>query len=202
MKNKLIVRIAEGLGNQLFMYAHAYCLSKKINYDLYIDNTSGYFKKKNQFRAFELDKFAINSEYTVPELRYDNYFLDFKRKIKKRLDLFKHKKSFLIENKDNYKNTSFEKVDLTKLSDLLFVEGYFQSDKYFIDCRDVLINKFKIKENYINLNNHLINELKKMRVFLFVLDKIDFLKVKILIKKNQLNLLMIRLNISKDLSFF
>ena len=28
MKNKLIVRIAEGLGNQLFMYAHAYCLSK------------------------------------------------------------------------------------------------------------------------------------------------------------------------------
>ena len=46
MKNKLIVRIAEGLGNQLFMYAHAYSLSKKINYDLYIDNTSGYFKKK------------------------------------------------------------------------------------------------------------------------------------------------------------
>ncbi len=46
MKNKLIVRIAEGIGNQLFMYANAYSLSKKINYDLYIDNTSGYFKKK------------------------------------------------------------------------------------------------------------------------------------------------------------
>ena len=161
MKNKLIVRIAEGLGNQLFMYAHAYSLSKKINYDLYIDNTSGYFKKKNQFRAFELDKFAITSEYTVPELRYDNYFLDFKRKIKKSLDLFKHKKSFLIENKDNYKNTSFKKIDLSKFSDLLFVEGYFQSDKYFIDCRNFLINEFKIKENYINLNNNLINELKK-----------------------------------------
>ncbi len=161
MKNKLIVRIAEGLGNQLFMYAHAYSLSKKINYDLYIDNTSGYFKKKNQFRAFELDKFTITSKYTVPELRYDNYFLDFKRKIKKSLDFFKHKKSFLIENKDNYKNTSFNKIDLSKHSDLLFVEGYFQSDKYFIDCRDFLINEFKIKENYINLNNHLINELKK-----------------------------------------
>ena len=161
MKNKLIVRIAEGLGNQLFMYAHAYSLSKKINYDLYIDNTSGYFKEKNQFYAFELDKFAITSEYTVPELRYDNYFLDFKRKIKKRLDFFKYKKSFLIENKDDFKNTSFKKIDLSKLSDLLFVEGYFQSDKYFIDHRNVLINEFKIKENYINLNNHLINELKK-----------------------------------------
>ena len=116
MKNKLIVRIAEGLGNQLFMYAHAYSLSKKINYDLYIDNTSGYFKKKNQFRAFELNKFAITSEYTVPELRYDNYFLDFKRKIKKSLDLFKHKKSFLIENKDNYKNTFFKKVDTVRIN--------------------------------------------------------------------------------------
>lgn len=29
MTDKLIVRIAEGLGNQLFMYAHAYALSKK-----------------------------------------------------------------------------------------------------------------------------------------------------------------------------
>ena len=29
MNKKLIVRIAEGLGNQLFMYANAYAFSKK-----------------------------------------------------------------------------------------------------------------------------------------------------------------------------
>ena len=43
---KVVVRIAEGLGNQLFMYANAYTLSKKINYTLFTDSTSGYFKKK------------------------------------------------------------------------------------------------------------------------------------------------------------
>ncbi len=48
MSKKIIVRIAEGIGNQLFMYGHAYALSKKINYELYIDSTSGYFQKKNQ----------------------------------------------------------------------------------------------------------------------------------------------------------
>ena len=37
---KIIVRIAEGLGNQLFMYSHAYSLSKKLGYELQIDNTS------------------------------------------------------------------------------------------------------------------------------------------------------------------
>ena len=47
MKNKITVEISEGLGNQLFMYSHAYALAKKINYDLYIDNTSGYSRKKN-----------------------------------------------------------------------------------------------------------------------------------------------------------
>ena len=36
MNKNLIVRIAEGLGNQLFMYAHAYALSKKLNCKLYI----------------------------------------------------------------------------------------------------------------------------------------------------------------------
>ena len=40
MNKKIIVRIAEGIGNQLFMYAHAYSLSKNIDYDLFIDNSS------------------------------------------------------------------------------------------------------------------------------------------------------------------
>ena len=46
MKKRLTIEIAEGLGNQIFMYAFAYSISKKFNYDLYIDNKSGYSKKK------------------------------------------------------------------------------------------------------------------------------------------------------------
>ena len=47
MEKKLIVRIAEGLGNQLFMYANAYSLSKKIKYELLVDDKSGFIKTKN-----------------------------------------------------------------------------------------------------------------------------------------------------------
>ena len=31
MNKKIIVKISEGLGNQLFMYANAYAISKNLN---------------------------------------------------------------------------------------------------------------------------------------------------------------------------
>ncbi len=46
MEKKIIVRAAAGLGNQMFMYAHASALASKIKYKLFIDDTSAYFQKK------------------------------------------------------------------------------------------------------------------------------------------------------------
>ena len=56
MKNKLVVEIAEGLGNQLFKYAFAYSLAKKINYELLIDDT--------EFDEERLKK--LKQEFKVP----------------------------------------------------------------------------------------------------------------------------------------
>lgn len=46
MKRQITVQISEGLGNQLFMFANAYAISRKYNYDLLIDRKTGYLKKK------------------------------------------------------------------------------------------------------------------------------------------------------------
>ena len=46
-KNIIIARIAEGLGNQLFMFANAYAIAKSKKYSLMLDDESGYFKNKN-----------------------------------------------------------------------------------------------------------------------------------------------------------
>ena len=91
---KLIVRIAEGLGNQMFMYSHSYSLSKKLNYTLFVDNSSGYFKRKNQIRNFELNYFNISSQLSDDKFKFDTYIKDIKRKILKKTDFFKKKKIF------------------------------------------------------------------------------------------------------------
>ncbi len=113
MSKKIIVRIAEGIGNQLFMYAHAYALSKKINYDLYIDNTSGYFQKKN-IRSYELDKFNINTSLSDKKYRFDNFLLNLNRNLLKKIDIYKTNKSFLIESKNRNKITNY--YDAAKLN--------------------------------------------------------------------------------------
>ena len=67
---KTIVKISEGLGNQLFMYAHAYAFSKKMDYDLYVDAT-GFerrFTKDNE--EIELNHHLVNSAW-VYSLEYD-----------------------------------------------------------------------------------------------------------------------------------
>ena len=41
MDKNLIVKISNGFGNQMFLYAAAYAFSKKLKYNLLIDNVSG-----------------------------------------------------------------------------------------------------------------------------------------------------------------
>jgi uncharacterized protein YpuA (DUF1002 family) len=91
MTKKLIVEIAEGFGNQLFMYAHAFALAKEIEYDLLIDNTSGYSKIKNKMRnhqKYMLDFMKISKDIAPSKYKYDNFFKRKKKKIELIFDKF------------------------------------------------------------------------------------------------------------------
>ncbi len=96
MKKNLIVRIGEGLGNQLFMYANAYSLSKKFNYILYIDNESG-FSKNRRSRTYNLDIFNIPELICPNKLKFNNPIKNLKRKTFKFIDNFTQKKDLLLK---------------------------------------------------------------------------------------------------------
>ncbi len=156
---QIIVRLSEGIGNQLFMYANSYSLSKKFQYELLLDDTSGYFKNKNKIRRYELDKFNINNKIINNKFKFDTNLKDFQRKILKKIDFFRRKKKFLLENRDSNKNTYYQNIDISNLSNTFHVEGHYESENYFRNFYYDLYKLFKIKKDYIDIKNKYISEL-------------------------------------------
>ena len=152
---KSIVRISEGLGNQLFMYAHAYSFSKKLGYNLMLDPISAYRKLK--IRSFLLDNFNIEFEIANNVDIPNTFVKKIKHKVNKKLDIFRSEKNFLIENKYNNKLTKYEDYTKNIYSNNVYIEGYFESFKYFKDFNEDIINQFKIKK--INKNTLFVNPL-------------------------------------------
>ena len=77
--NKIIIaKISEGLGNQLFMYANAFALSKKFNLRLFVDPYSGYYK--NNLWSFMLDNFNISSDIAPPNWIFSNNYRNILKK--------------------------------------------------------------------------------------------------------------------------
>ena len=167
-KKKLIVQIAEGLGNQLFMYAHSYSLSKDLKYDIEIDCISGYKRKKNLLRDHQkylLNHFKLETPVNNHDFLINNKYNNILKKFFLFRDNFKKKKTFYIEPKKKINNkkivNSYFKIDPIKLDNKVYVIGNFENPEYFNLYKDELNKKFQIKEEFLNLNNPIINDLKK-----------------------------------------
>ena len=165
MKKSLIVEISEGLGNQLFMYSNAFALAKDNKIDLLIDNTSGYFRKKNKLRGqqYFLDYFNIKQDIAPAHLKSDTFFKYFKKKLDLKLDNFRSKKNYLFEDNNPVKNSKkisslmdFKKINL---HNNIFLKGNFENENYFHSYRDDLIKLFTVKSQYIKNNSTLIDML-------------------------------------------
>ena len=109
-KKKIICRISNGFGNQMFMYAASYSFSKQLNYKLFLDTFSGInqdIKKslKEGFKhykpQYELSVFNLTANLLSKNLTFDSFFGHLKKKFFTFLDKFTLKKRFIIENKDS-----------------------------------------------------------------------------------------------------
>ena len=146
------------------MYAHSFALSKKFNYDLYIDNISGYQKSKNLLRnhqVYMLNNFNLIGTENFNDLLVNNYFSFIFRKFFLTLDKLKTKKTFHLELKNKTKiineTTPFKPSELVNK---IYVAGNFENQIYFKDYRNDLIKIFKPKKEKIDLENPLISQLQ------------------------------------------
>ena len=151
MKNKLIVRLSNNLGNQMFMYASAYVFAKKLNRDFFYDDETAY--QSSNLYKYNLDIFKISSTKAPNNLKFLNKSGYIKRKFLKYFDNFYSSKMFYVEPRDRNKNTSFnDKILSGNFRDKLFVEGHFESAKYFNSHINEIKSEFSFK-NYKSFEN-------------------------------------------------
>ena len=130
----IITKLQGGLGNQMFQYAIAYSYSKKV----YIDFS---FLKKHkssnhQFtkRDFELSLFPRLKYYEFTESLRNLYFSN-NRKYRLLRKFFRIKIN-IIRQKEN------EFISIEK-SNNIYLDGFFQSEQYFLSKRKELLSVFK-----------------------------------------------------------
>jgi hypothetical protein len=115
----IISKIQGGLGNQMFQYAHGRHLSKKYNTKLYLDSR---FYKYQSHRSFLLDKFNTDIDTNL-DMITANYPIQVVGD------------NFIFKELSNPIDCNY------------YLDGYWQSEKYFNDIRDIILEEFTPKEN-------------------------------------------------------
>ena len=143
----VIIRIIGGLGNQMFQYAFAKALQiKGYNVKLDISNYNEY----SPHGGFQLDKYSVDLE-TLNSSFLKVYFF----KALKKIGIFS--KYYVVEKSLRFNSNYFE------VNSSCYLEGYFQSEKYFIGIRDVLLNQFKFKINISNYSKNVEALIKSVK---------------------------------------
>ena len=141
---KVIVRLGNGLGNQLFTYAAAYSFAKKNNAKLYVDNESGFYKKRYKY---ELHNFNISAGIAEVNNKFLGEFGKLKRRILIKFNNYFKNKFFLIESLDKEKLTYFQPDQFNiNFKEKIYFEGYFQTEKYYKSREEELIKELTFKK--------------------------------------------------------
>jgi len=133
----VIVKLRGGLGNQLFQYAAGRSLAVFHGTDLKLDTTA---YLDNDMRRYELRHFLIKEEFATSEeiatfMGHENNALN------KLLNAFKpyYKHSVFKE-----RQFSFD-PNFLRTRRNVYLDGYWQSEKYFRDIRNLLCQEFSLK---------------------------------------------------------
>jgi hypothetical protein len=160
----LTVYCQGGLGNQLFQFVAGYFLAKKnkINLRINIESFNSYD------REFELDRFPEIRKLKIPKIKKYNFFFKIYLyfyhkfyKILKILGVCKFINYFFFLDKQEFEKSPYVfNGDLLKekIVKNVSMTGFFQSEKYFINYKKIVLKLFqfpkikdKLLQKYLNL---------------------------------------------------
>lgn len=164
-----------GLGNQMFQYAAARKIALANNASLKLD-ISDY--QKDELRQFRLDNFNIKADvasatdlkyfYRYRGLRPQAFILNFFQSIKP-----SEKQVYIKENGNGYNEKT------KKLSSNVYLEGYWQSEKYFEDIERSIRQEFTLKKPFDVKLKKIIEKIEQGRAVAIHIRRGDYLSVKL-----------------------
>ena len=186
-----VVKITDGLGNQIFQYAFARKMQIDTDRAVYLDTRfinnedavirkeDNYKNKMNGFRHYGLDKFKIKLKSADDqELRYWQYL--------SASGVLQHE-IYTMAQKGmwpwRYYDEDFTQVNKSTLFPAYY-KGYFFNLNYYDDIRDVLQKEIVLK-NKIHLPEVLKNSLKNENTVSLHVRRGDFIRLHIDISRNE-----------------
>ena len=153
----ILVRLIGGLGNQLFSYATALRVALKNNAELVVDDITGFTGDDQYQRQYQLDHFSISSRKATANERLEP-FAKLKRYLKRLVNnLRKNNLTYIQDFENSFKPEMLE----LKLKKNLYMEGYWQDERYFKDIENIVRQELKIKPPEDELNLSIAKEIKK-----------------------------------------
>jgi len=133
----IISQLNGGLGNQMFQYAAGRRLAYTLSADFKIDITG---LESNKLRGYALDCFNTQLTFTTPsDLKLVNKGNASRlARIKKIICGDWHRSRITCYKERHF---HFDPIVLS-LSDNSYLDGYWQSEKYFLDVADIIKNDF------------------------------------------------------------
>lgn len=133
--HKIVVRIREGLGNQLFCYAAARRIAVKNHAELVIDDVSYFIRNEKYRRSYALHHFSIPARMALPAERFFPGEC-VRRLIAKARSRWKPFgcRSYLQQELADFDPRLLE----LRLQGDVYFDGYWQSEAYFSDIEDII----------------------------------------------------------------
>jgi hypothetical protein len=153
----IITKLIGGLGNQMFQYALGRALSIKLQSTLYLDITALINPPKDIIpRNYELDKFNIRANIASYDLLKR---VPFSPKYMIRIGFQKFFKGKTIFRYVKEQTHNFDK-EILGLPDNVYLDGYWQSERYFNDISDIIRDDFLILHNPSEMNRKMLDKIQ------------------------------------------